>query len=70
MDSSQLIVSLMDLTQLGDNDSNNDISNLCDKANNTLGTVASLCVYKEFTPVVKNQLGKQFKGQVNGGIDN
>jgi deoxyribose-phosphate aldolase len=51
----------MDLTQLGDNDSNHDISNLCDKANNALGTVASLCVYKEFTPVVKKLLGKQFK---------
>ena len=57
----QQIVSLMDLTQLGDNDSIDDIIKLCNKANNSLGRVASLCVYKEFTPLVKENLGEHFK---------
>lgn len=57
----QKIVSLMDLTQLGDNDTNEDIMNLCSKAKNSLGEVAAICVFKEFIPVVKKQLGQDFK---------
>ncbi|AIT09434.1 deoxyribose-phosphate aldolase [Candidatus Francisella endociliophora] len=57
----QKIVSLMDLTQLGDNDTNEDIVKLCAKARNSLGEVAAICVFKEFIHVVKEQLGQDFK---------
>ena len=59
--SKQKIVSLIDLTQLGDNDSNDDIIKLCSKAKTSLGTVAAICVYKKFIPLVKTQLGTDFK---------
>ncbi|WP_200883209.1 deoxyribose-phosphate aldolase [Candidatus Francisella endociliophora] len=51
----------MDLTQLGDNDTNEDIVKLCAKARNSLGEVAAICVFKEFIHVVKEQLGQDFK---------
>lgn len=57
----QKIVSLIDLTQLGDNDTQVDIVNLCTKERNSLGEVAAICVYKQFIPVVKKQLGNNFK---------
>lgn len=57
----QEIVSLMDLTQLGDNDTVADIVKLCSKARNALGQVAAICVFKEFVPIVKEQLGQNFK---------
>lgn len=61
MISKQKIVSLIDLTQLGDNDTNEDIVKLCSKAKNSLGEVAAICVFKQFVPVVKKQLGQGFK---------
>ncbi|GAB4221901.1 MAG: deoxyribose-phosphate aldolase [Francisella sp.] len=57
----QKIVSLIDLTQLGNNDTQQDIINLCKKARNSLGEVAAICVYKQFVPVVKEQLGNDFR---------
>ena len=51
----------MDLTQLGDNDTDADIIKLCEKARNLLGEVAAICVYKQFVPLVKKQLGKDFE---------
>ncbi|AXH30500.1 MULTISPECIES: deoxyribose-phosphate aldolase [Francisella] len=57
----QKIVSLIDLTQLGDNDTQADIISLCAKARNPLGEVAAICVYKQFIPIVKKQLGNNFK---------
>ncbi|ALB02257.1 deoxyribose-phosphate aldolase [Francisella persica ATCC VR-331] len=57
----QKIVSLIDLTQLGDNDTQVDIVNLCTKARNSLGEVAAICIYKQFIPVVKKQLGNNLK---------
>ena len=50
----------MDLTQLGDNDTDADITKLCEKARNSLGEVATICVYKQFIPIVKANLGKEF----------
>lgn len=61
MTSKQKIVSLIDLTLLGDNDTDKDILKICSKARNSLGNVAALCVYKEFIPVVKKELGADFK---------
>ncbi|MDE5014581.1 deoxyribose-phosphate aldolase, partial [Francisella tularensis subsp. holarctica] len=55
------IVSLIDLTQLGDSYTQVDIVNLCSKARKSLGEVSSLCVYKQFIPGVKKQLWNKFK---------
>ncbi|QIV95522.1 deoxyribose-phosphate aldolase [Allofrancisella inopinata] len=60
MISKQKIVSLIDLTQLGDNDTDQQIVDLCLKARNSLGTVAAICIYKKFIPLVKKQLGEAF----------
>lgn len=57
----QKIVSLMDLTRLGDNDTDADIIALCNKADNFLGKVAAICVYKQFIPTVRSVLGTDFK---------
>ena len=51
----------MDLTQLGDNDTDADIIKLCEKARNSLGEVAAICVHKEFVSTVKAKLGADFK---------
>jgi deoxyribose-phosphate aldolase len=59
--SKQKIVSLMDLTKLGDNDTDRDIIKLCEKARNSLGEVAAICVYKQFILLVKKTLGQDFK---------
>lgn len=61
MTTKQKIVSLMDLTQLGESDTDADIIKLCAKAKNSLGEVAAICVYKQFVPVVKKTLGNDFK---------
>lgn len=53
MTTKQKIVSLMDLTRLGESDTDADIVKLCAKAKNSLGEVAAICVYKQFVPVVK-----------------
>ncbi len=63
MISKEKIVSLMDLTQLGDNDTDADIIKLCEKARNLLGEVAAICVYKQFVPLVKSNLVKILKSQ-------
>ena len=51
----------MDLTQLGDNDTDADIIKLCEKARNSLGEVAAICVYKEFISTIKAKFGADFK---------
>ncbi|WP_191092321.1 deoxyribose-phosphate aldolase [Francisella sp. SYW-2] len=61
MTTKQKIVSLMDLTQLGESDTDADIVKLCAKAKNSLGEVTAICVYKQFVPVVKKTLGSDFK---------
>lgn len=61
MTTKQKIVSLIDLTRLGENDTTQDIEKLCAKARSSLGGVAAVCVFKQFVPVVKEQLGQDFK---------
>ena len=60
MISKDKIVSLMDLTILGDNDCEQDITNLCKKADNKLGKVAALCVHKQFIGLVKEKTYSEF----------
>lgn len=59
--SKQKIVSLMDLTKLGDNDTDRDIIKLCEKARNSLGEVAAICIYKQFVTIVKARFGADFR---------
>ena len=53
----ELLVSLIDFTSLNNNDNYDVILNLCEKSRNKIGTVAALCVYKDFVPQCKNHIG-------------
>lgn len=44
----KLVNSLIDLTSLNDNDTQDSIHLLCQKAHNSLGNVASICIYPKF----------------------
>lgn len=61
MVSKEKIVSLMDLTLLGDDDCEQDIIKLCSKAENKLGRVAAICVHKQFIELVKEKLFDEFE---------
>ena len=61
IDMRKQIVSLMDLTLLGDNDTKGDIAKICSKATNVLGDVAAVCIYKEWITVAKKQLPNNIK---------
>ena len=56
------LFSFLDLTSLNSTDSDNSIGNLCDKVNNfvfsfpDLPTVAAICVFPRFVPLVKKLL--------------
>lgn len=50
MPNKELVVSLMDLTTLNDNDTNDSITTLVGNSRNPLGDVAAICIYKEFVP--------------------
>ena len=52
----EIVNSLMDLTSLNDNDNEDSIINLCKKAHNNLGNVASVCIYKQFIHIAKPYL--------------
>ncbi len=53
MTKKELIVSLMDLTSLNDDDTNENIETLVQNSRNPLGDVAAICIYKEFIPFAK-----------------
>jgi len=53
-------LSLMDLTTLNDNDSNDIVTELCHKAKTTEGYPAAICIYPQFIPAAKMAL-KQLK---------
>jgi deoxyribose-phosphate aldolase len=48
-----VIMQSLDLTSLQDNESEKDILTLCEKAKNTLGTVAAICIYPKWISLVK-----------------
>lgn len=54
----QRLYSLVDLTSLNDNDTESTITNLCAKANSSLGHVAAVCVY----PAFASQVAAKFAG--------
>ncbi|OHX18853.1 deoxyribose-phosphate aldolase [Chromobacterium sphagni] len=49
-------LSLMDLTTLNDDDTDEKVIALCRKANSPDGTVAAVCVYPRFVPIAKKTL--------------
>ncbi len=55
-DRAKQALSLMDLTSLNDNDNNEVIRDLCDKASTAFGQTAAVCVYAPFVKVAKEAL--------------
>jgi len=53
VEAAKKIISMVDLTSLGDNDIDDDIIELCKKAKTRHGKVAAICVWSKFVPLVK-----------------
>ena len=54
-----LSLSLMDLTSLTNEETDQDIISLCQQANSSAGNTAAICIYPRFVPIAKAQLAKQ-----------
>ncbi|GAA5142905.1 deoxyribose-phosphate aldolase [Thalassotalea piscium] len=69
MNSSQqtatLAISLMDLTSLTNNESEQDIINLCKQAASAAGNTAAICIYPSYIPIAKKQLALQNTPNIN-----
>ncbi len=52
----QKALGLIDLTSLNTNDTEQDIIDLCNKANTDFGSVAAVCVYPKFVKVARSSL--------------
>ncbi|QIM66112.1 deoxyribose-phosphate aldolase [Mannheimia granulomatis] len=55
-DSAKLSLSLMDLTTLNDNDTDEKVISLCQQAKTLFGTPAAVCVYPRFVPIARKAL--------------
>ncbi|XQW83400.1 deoxyribose-phosphate aldolase [Thalassotalea piscium] len=55
----KLAISLMDLTSLTNNESEQDIINLCKQANSEEGNTAAICIYPKYIPIARKQLALQ-----------
>ncbi|MDO6446107.1 deoxyribose-phosphate aldolase [Colwellia sp. 1_MG-2023] len=55
----KLALSLMDLTSLTNQETEQDIINLCKQAKSPAGDTAAICIYPRFIPVAKKQLALQ-----------
>ncbi len=49
-------IELMDLTTLTDQETPEDIINICKKANTPVGTTAAICIFPRFIPIARKQL--------------
>ena len=54
-----LALSLMDLTSLTNQETEQDIINLCKQAKSTAGDTAAICIYPRYIPIAKKQLAAQ-----------
>ena len=54
----KVLIHCLDLTSLGDNDTEYKIEDLCRKAFTPYGNVAAICVYPKFVPLVKKLTNK------------
>lgn len=52
----QQALSLMDLTTLNDNDTDEKVITLCQQANTEFGTPAAICIYPRFIPIARKTL--------------
>lgn len=57
-------LSLMDLTTLNDNDTDENVIALCQQANTAFGTPAAVCVYPRFVPIARKTLAQLGISQV------
>jgi deoxyribose-phosphate aldolase len=57
VEAAKKILTMLDLTSLGDNDKEEDIKKLCKKAKTKYGSVAAVCVWSKFVPLVKELIG-------------
>lgn len=60
----QQALSLMDLTTLNDNDTDEKVISLCKQGNTAFGTPAAVCVYPRFVPIARKTLKAQGTEQV------
>ena len=61
LEAAKLLIRLLDLTTLNDNDTNETVTALCQKANSKFGNTASVCIYPQFIPHAKTLLPQNFK---------
>ena len=61
LEAAKLLISLLDLTTLNDNDTNETVTNLCQKATSKYGNTASVCIYPQFILHAKTILPQDFK---------
>ena len=52
----KILISCLDLTSLGDHDSEYQVETLCEKADTPYGAVAAVCVWSKFVPLAKKKL--------------
>ncbi len=52
-------LTLMDLTTLNDDDTNEKVIALCQQAKSAAGNTAAICIYPRFIPIAKKQLHEQ-----------
>jgi len=60
----RLAIGLLDLTSLNDDDSEQDVLELCRRARTPLGEVAAVCIYPRFIPVARRALERQGSGGI------
>ena len=58
-DIAKLAISLIDLTSLTNEETEQDIINLCEQAHASQGDTAAICIYPRFIPIAKKQLALQ-----------
>ncbi|HGO5856551.1 TPA: deoxyribose-phosphate aldolase [Mannheimia haemolytica] len=63
-DSAKLALSLMDLTTLNENDTDEKVISLCQQAKTLYGTPAAVCVYPRFVPIARKTLQSEGIEQV------
>ena len=61
VESAKTLIGLLDLTTLNDNDTNETVSALCQKATTVYGNTASVCIYPQFISHAKNILPENYK---------
>ena len=61
VETAKTLIGLLDLTTLNDNDTNETVSALCQKASSKYGNTASVCIYPQFISHARSILPKDFK---------